>query len=55
MREEETLDDMLQRVEKALLQHLMNQEEYAQDKLKLAQRLKISLSTLYRKLEKHRL
>lgn len=51
----DSLDDMLQKFEKELLSSMLSQAVYQNDKQQLAKRLKISLSTLYRKLEKYNL
>lgn len=49
------LEELITAYEKGLLQHFLKQENYHQDKAQLAQDLRISLSTLYRKIEKFKL
>jgi transcriptional regulator with PAS, ATPase and Fis domain len=50
-----SLDQMITDYEKEILQRMLEAESFNMDKAKMAQKLQVSLSTLYRKLEKYHL
>jgi transcriptional regulator with PAS, ATPase and Fis domain len=50
-----SLEQMIEDYEKEILQRMLDIESFSKDKAKMAQVLQISLSTLYRKLEKYHL
>lgn len=50
-----SLEDMVAMYERDILQQYFRSPKWGGDKTRIAEELQISLSTLYRKLEKHRL